>query len=56
MGKDIDSKPFYDSLTRIMTDAFRFAKAGKSVSGTGPVTGKYLHHKKLERKCSANNC
>ena len=39
MSKDIDSKPFYDSLTAIMTEAFKFAKAGKNKSGTGAITG-----------------
>lgn len=39
MSKGIDSKPFYDSLTKIMTEAYRFAKAGKNASGKGAVTG-----------------
>ena len=39
VSKDIDPKPFYESLTSIMTNAYRFAKAGKNISGTGPATG-----------------
>ena len=39
VSKEIDPKPFYESLTRIMTNAYRFAKAGKNITGTGPATG-----------------
>lgn len=29
VSKGIDSKPFFESLTRIMTDAYKYAKFGK---------------------------
>ena len=38
VSKEIDSKPFFDALNRIISDAYRFAKAGQSSSGIGPVT------------------
>lgn len=38
VSKEIDSKPFYDALTRIMTEAYRFAKAGKTVTGINGLT------------------
>lgn len=35
VSKGIDSKPFFDALTRIMADAYKFAKnGGDSVTGT----------------------
>jgi hypothetical protein len=37
VSKGIDSKPFFDSLTRIMADAYKYAKVGKE-----NVTGTYL--------------
>ena len=42
VSKGIDSKPFFDALTRIMADAYAFAKAGgESVSGEHSSV---LHH------------
>lgn len=38
VSKGIDSKPFFDALTRIMTDAYKFAKAGQSVKGKQSIT------------------
>jgi isoaspartyl peptidase/L-asparaginase-like protein (Ntn-hydrolase superfamily) len=38
VSKEIDSKPFFDALTRIMTDAYKFAKAGKSMKGELTIT------------------
>lgn len=37
VSKGIDSKPFFDSLTRIMADAYKYAKVGME-----NVTGTYL--------------
>jgi hypothetical protein len=35
VSKGIDSKPFFESLTRIMADAYKYAKVGKeNVTGT----------------------
>jgi beta-aspartyl-peptidase (threonine type) len=38
VSKGIDSKPFFDALTRIMTDAYKFAKAGQSMKGKHSIT------------------
>jgi hypothetical protein len=39
ISKEIDSKPFFDSLTRIMTEAYRFAKEGGNASGNKTISG-----------------
>lgn len=39
ISKEIDSKPFFDSLTRIMTEAYRYAKEGRNSSGNGAISG-----------------
>lgn len=35
VSKGIDSKPFFDALTRIMADAYKFAKDGEKTGVTG---------------------
>lgn len=50
VSKDIDGKPFIDSLTRVMAEAYSYAKkgskdSGKSVlTGTGVATRNKLYH------------
>ena len=39
MNKDIDGKPFYDSLRRIMVEAYSYAKKGSKDSGRSVITG-----------------
>ena len=39
MSKDIDGKPFIDSLTRVMTEAYSYAKKGSKDSGKSVLTG-----------------
>lgn len=39
MSKDIDGKPFYDSLRRIMVEAYSYAKKGSKDSGRSVITG-----------------
>ena len=39
VSKDIDGKPFYDSLSKIMAEAYSFAKKGSKDSGRNAVTG-----------------
>jgi hypothetical protein len=39
VSKDIDGKPFIDSLTRVMAEAYSYAKKGSKDSGKKVLTG-----------------
>jgi hypothetical protein len=39
VSKDIDGKPFIDSLTRVMAEAYSYAKKGSKDSGKSVLTG-----------------
>lgn len=39
VSKDIDGKPFIDSLSRVMAEAYSYAKKGSKDSGKSVLTG-----------------